>query len=160
VTPNGAVRGPLVGDRGTGREVRVLEQVERLELAPGAEVDRDHRLAAGLRVPVGELVHADLVRLGGVPGEVATHRPLLLRADAVLPAVAGDEVAARVADRRHAELADQLEHVLPEPLLVGRRVAGLVDAVVDAPPEVLHEGSEDPSIDRADGRSGRDDDAG
>ena len=45
-------------------------------------------------------------------------------------------------------------HVLPEALGVGGRVTGLVEAVVDAPAEVLHEGAEEAAVD------GRDDEGG
>jgi hypothetical protein len=64
---------------------------------------------------------------------------LVLRADRVFPAEAGDEVAARVADCRDAEFAHQFEHVVAEAVRVGRRVRGLVDAVVDASAEMLDE---------------------
>ena len=70
------------------------------------------------------------------------HGTLLDRAHAVLPAVAGDEVAARVAHGAHAELAGELEDVLAEAVLIGRRVVRLVDAGVDAPAQVLDEGAE------------------
>ena len=45
-----------------------------------------------------------------------------------------------------AELADELEHVAPETALVGRRVAGLVDAAIDAAAEMLDEGAEQARI--------------
>jgi hypothetical protein len=44
--------------------------------------------------------------------------------------------------RRHPQLADQLEHVGAETIVVGERVAGLVDPVVDTATEVLDEGTE------------------
>src|SRR5690606_41370589 len=50
------------------------------------------------------------VRIRGVPGQIMAHGTLLDRAHAVLPAVAGDEVAARVAHGAHAELARSEEH--------------------------------------------------
>ena len=70
--------------------------------------------------------------------------------DAVLPAVAGDEVAAGVAHDGHAQLARQLEDVAAEAVLVGRRVAGLVDARVDAPAHVLDERAEEAAVDLGD----------
>ena len=73
------------------------------------------------------------------------------RPDAVLPAVAGDEVAARVAHHRDAQLAGQREHVAAEAVLVGGRVAGLVDAGVDAAAHVLDERAEGAAGDRRDG---------
>jgi hypothetical protein len=135
----GAVGDAQVGQRGARRVVGVLEQVEGLGDAAGAEVDGHHGLHARLAAPADELVDADLVRLGAVPGQVEPARAPVDRADAVLPSVAGDEVAAGVADGGHAQLPGQVEHVAAEAVLVGRGVAGLVDAGVDAAPEVLHE---------------------
>src|SRR5690606_37963929 len=91
---------------------------------------------------------ADLVGLGRVPREVEATRTLLARSDTVLPAVARDEVAARVPDGADAELLHELDDVGTEPVFVGCRVAGLVEPVVDAAAEVLHEGAEDPPVDR------------
>ena len=72
------------------------------------------------------------------------------RADAVLPVVAGDEIAARIAHDGGRELAHHRQHVLAEALLVGLRVAGLVDAAIDAAAEMLDEGAEQPPVGRAD----------
>jgi hypothetical protein len=127
--------------------VAVLEQVDRLAHATGAEVDGHHRLELGASRPLHELVDPDLVGLGCPPGQVEAARALLRRADAVLPAVVGDEVAAGVADDAGAELADQVEHVAAEPRVVGGRVSGLVDAGVDAATHVLDEGPEQAAID-------------
>ena len=78
--------------------------------------------------------------------------PVLARADAVLPAEAGDEVAAGVADRarRRARVTSSMTSVR-NPSASARRVAGLVDAVVDAAAEVLDEGAEEAAVDGADG---------
>ena len=50
-----------------------------------------------------------------------------------------------------AELAHQRQHVLAEALGVGGRVAGLVDAAIDAAAEMLDEGAEQARIGAADG---------
>ena len=71
---------------------------------------------------------------------------LLDRADAVLPIVAGDEVAAGIAHDRRAELLDEGEHVAAEALRVGGRMAGLVDAAIDATAEMLDEGAEQAGV--------------
>ena len=118
--------------------------------AAGAEVDREHRLDPGRAAPGDELVGAEGVGLGREPGEVEAPGPRLERADAVLPVVAGDEVAAGIAHHRGAELAHQRQHVLAEALRVGGRVAGLEDAAVDAAAEVLDEGAEQAAVGRAD----------
>ena len=142
-----AVLDPGVGQLGARTDVGVLEDVESLLDTAGAEVHRVHQLAVRLVQPAGELVDPDLVGLRGVPREVEPGRAVLLRADRVLPAEAGDEVAAGVADGRDTQLADELEYVLPEPFGVGAGVAGLVDPVVDAAAEVLDKGAEKTAVD-------------
>ena len=77
-------------------------------------------------------------------------RSPLARADAVLPVVARDEVAARIPDDGDAELADEREDVATEPVLVRGRMTGLVDARVHATPEVLRERAEDAIVDARD----------
>ena len=74
----------------------------------------------------------ELVGLRRVPGEVQPARSRSARPDPVLPAVAGDEVAAGIAHDRDAQLADEVKDVLAEPVGVGAWVAGLIDAGVDA----------------------------
>ena len=130
--------------------VAVLEHGEGLVEALRAEIDGEHRRGAGLPAPADELVGADLVGLGRPPGVVEPHRPLVARPDAVVPVVVGDEVAARIADERELQIADELEHVAAEPVVVGGRVAGLVDAAVDGAAEMLEEGAVDPVVDVAD----------
>ena len=111
-----------------------------------------------LLTPARELVQPDLVRLERVPREVEPLRPPLARADAVLPSVAGNEVATRVADGGYAELAHQIHHVGPETVRVRGWMPGLIDPVVDAPTEVLDEGAEQAAVQRTDGVGGIDDD--
>ncbi len=140
-------------------DVRVLEQVEGLGHAAGPEVDREHELRAHLFEPAGELVQPHLVRLGGVPREVEATGAPLTRPHRVLPAEARDEVAARVADGRDTELLHELDDVLSEAVGIRARVTGLVDAVVDMPPEVLDEAAEESAVDGSD-RVGCDGDVG
>ena len=92
-----------------------------------------------------------LVGLGRHPGEIEPARPLLRRADAVLPVVAGDEIAARIAHdgRRRARA--------PAPARPGGSrcasavgMTGLEDAAIDAAAEMLDEGAEQPRVGRAD----------
>ncbi len=88
-----------------GRAVDVFDEVARFVEAARAEIDGEHHLRADRRAPVGEFVHADGVRFGGVPGEVEPGRALVARADAVLPVVGGDEVAAGIAHDRDVQRA-------------------------------------------------------
>src|SRR5690606_25820644 len=66
------------------------------------------------------------------------------------PAEPGDEVAARVADGGAAELPDEGDDVHAEPVLVGGRMPGLVEAGVHAAAEVLDERAEGAAPDRGD----------
>ena len=136
--------------RGAARMVAVFDQVARRIAAARAEIDREHRLDVGGAAPVDELVGAERVRLGRHPGKVEPARAILHRPDAVLPVVAGDEIAARIAHDGGRELAHHREHVLAEALLVGLRMAGLEDAAIDAAAEMLDEGAEQPPVGRAD----------
>ena len=116
-----------------------------------AEVQCEHRLDAGDRAPARELVRAERRFVSSrPPGEVEPDRAPLARADAVLPVVAGDEVAARIPHDGDAELAREREDVATEPVLVRGRMAGLVDARVDAAPEVLDERAEEAVVDARD----------
>ena len=147
-----AVLAPQVGQLGAAGVVRVLDERAGLLDAAGAQVDGLHDLDVGLPRPVDELVQPERVGLDRVPG--AVERGAGARSTGPTPsshAVAGDEVAAGVADHRGAELLGQVEDVLAEAVLVGRRVARLVDAGVDAPAHVLDEGPEDPAGDGPDG---------
>ena len=85
-----------------------------------------------------------------MPGQIESTGTFLLGADAVLPAVAGHEVDARVADGGGAEFLDQVDDVLAEAVLVGGRVVGLVDAGVHATAKVLDERTEQTIVDRSD----------
>jgi hypothetical protein len=139
---------------GAVRQVAVLDQFGGLGDAAGAQVDRHHRLDLGQLGPAHELVEPEGVALQRPPGQVQAPRAVTDRADPVLPAVVGDEVAARVAHQRDTELADQLEHVGAQPVGVRRRVAGLEDAGVDAATHVFDERAEEPPVDRTDGEGG------
>ena len=147
----GAVGAAAFGELGAAGHVRVLQQVERLLQTAGAEVHCLHQLvAAGGLQPFGHLVQAELVGFGGMPGQIQTARAALLGADAVLPAVAGHEVAARVADGGGTEFLDQVDDVLAEAVFVGGRVVGLVDAGVHATAKVLDERTEQTIVDQSD----------
>ncbi len=145
-----AVLAPLVGPPRRLRLVRVLDPVARLVHGAQAEVDRDVGRGADLGRVLQELVGAEAVRLDGVPRQVEPRRPQVLRADAVLPVIAGDEVAARPAQDRHAEVLHGPHDVGAVPVRVGERAALVVDAPVDHAAEVLGEAAEEPRVHVAD----------
>src|SRR6185503_18437029 len=124
----------------------MLQQLECRPDVSQAEIHREHRLDTRHPTPGEELVSPELVGLDAPPGEVEPPWPGLPGADAVAPVVARDEVAARVPDQGHAELADELQDVRPEPLGRRTRVLGLVQTAVDAAPEVFDERTEEPGI--------------
>ena len=78
-----------------------------------------HHLGTGLIRPAGELMQADLIGLRGEPREIQTLRARLTRADAVLPAKAGDEIAAGISHDGHAELFHRFHHIGAEAQLIG-----------------------------------------
>jgi hypothetical protein len=85
-----------------------------------------------------------------VPRHVEPGGAFLARADAVFPAEAGDEVAARVADQAGVQLAHEVEHVLAEAVRVGGGVSGFVDPGVHGAAHVLDERAEEPGRDGGD----------
>ena len=119
--------------------------------SPGAQVDGFHDFRTGLAGPVHEFMQAERVGLHSVPGAVQTAGPVLPRADAVFPVITGDEVAAGVPDDGGAEFLDELEDVKAEAVLICFRVAGFIDAGVNAAAHVLHEGAEEAAGYFADG---------
>jgi hypothetical protein len=136
-----------VAPRASRGAVDVFDEVARLVEPARAEVDREHHFRPRGVAPIGKFVDADGVRFGGVPGEVEPRRPLRARAHAVFPIVGGDEVAAWIANDRDFELLDERDHVLAHAVGVGGLVAGLVNAGVNRPSEVLEERAIEPVID-------------
>ena len=132
---------------GAAGVVGVLHQGPGLVDAAGAQVDRLHHLDLSFPGPLHELVEAESVGLEGVPGAVDADRTVLHGPDAVLPVVAGDEVAAGVADHSGAHLTHQLQHVLAEAAGVSLGMPRLVDPGVYTAAHMLHEGAEEPAGD-------------
>ena len=84
-----------------------------------------------------------------MPCQVQATRPLITRTNAILPAIAGNEIAARIANRGSAEFLDQFDDVLAETVFIGFGVARLIDAVVYAATQMLHERPEQSVVDRS-----------
>jgi hypothetical protein len=97
-------------------DVGVLQEVERLKDAAGAEIEREHRLGAQPPTPAREFVQPNLIRLQRIPRQIEPLRPLTPRANPVLPPIAGHEVATWITDGGHAQLAHQAHHVRTEPI--------------------------------------------
>ena len=147
-----AVRAAQIRPIGPGWMIAVFNQVSRGIAAPGAEIDRHHRLDTGCLAPVHEFIGAETVGFGAEPRKVKTGRPLIDRTDAVFPVIAGDEIAAGVTHDRRTKLLHQREYVLPKSFGIGGRMSGLVDATINASPEMLDEGAEQTRIRMTDGK--------
>ncbi len=146
-----AVGDALVGQRGAGADVGVLEQVERLQRAAGAEVDGEHQLAADLVEPRRRTRagRPRWSRWSARPGRGGAGAP---RAGRRCPPSGSRRRSCRRGSgwsRPRARCTSSMTSCA-EALGVGRRVAGLVDAVVDAAAEVLDERAEQSAVDGAD----------
>jgi len=53
-----------------------------------------------------------------MPGQVQSGRTLAHRTHPITPAIAGDEISARIADERHVEAAQRGNNVAPQAGLV------------------------------------------
>jgi len=82
-------------------------------------------------------VGAERVGLGAAPRQIPDHRPPVGGSDAVSPVVAGNEVPAGPAHRRHLEAIERVEDVGAVAVPVGVGAGRVVDATVDRPPQVL-----------------------
>ena len=131
--------------------VGILHDIPGRVRAPGAEIHGIHDLGVGFFGPVAEFMKADLVGLGGEPGKIQALRPLVTRADGVLPVEAGNEVAAGITDDGNAELPDHVDDILPESVLIRGGMAGLIDAAVHRAAQVLNERTVHAGVDPADG---------
>src|SRR5690349_17064492 len=65
-----------------------------------------------------ELVHADIVRLYGIPGMIKHRRALVDIADRIVPAPTREKVAARQTPHSGVKLVQERDCVRPEPLYV------------------------------------------
>src|SRR5271166_5571646 len=146
--------------RGAVRMVAVLDEIGGVLRRARAEVDNEHGLDAGEATPVDELVGPESVGFGRAPGVVEAPRPLPDRTDAVCPSIRGDEVSAGILDDRGTKLLDEIEHVAAKPPLVGGGVARLVDAAIDAAPEMLNEGAKQAPVGATDGEVSVEQDVG
>ena len=130
--------------------IAVFDEGGGLFGSAGAEIQAHKRLSADELAPGHEFVGAELIGVEGVPGFVEDGGAILLGADAVEPVVAGDEIAAGIANDGNRELANFVHYVFAEAVGVGEFGLRVVDAVVDAAAEVFQEGAEDFAIDRGD----------
>ncbi len=148
-----AMRPAELRQRGAARVIAVLDKIGGVLRTARAEVDNEHGLDASEAAPVDELVGAESVGFDRAPGVVEAPRPLPDRPDAVFPSIGRDEVSAGILNDRRTKLLDEIEHVAAEPPLVGAGVARLVDAAVDAAPQMLDKGAKQARVRAADGEA-------
>ena len=100
----------------------------------------------------------ELVTLDSSPRRIEARGPLLDRTtNAILPAVSGDEVAARVAHHCHAQLAHEFQHIGAEAVGVGAGMIRFVDARIHAAAHMLDERAEETGTDRSGDEAGIED---
>ena len=139
-----------VAEISRGIHIAVFQNVHGFLHTPGAQVNCHHHIGIRLLGPVGELVQAELVGLHHMPGQVQPLGPVFPGTDTVFPPVAGDKVAAGVADHGDTQLLHQLQGILAEALFIGQGTVGLVDAAVDGPAQVLDKGAVNAFVNFAD----------
>src|SRR5205809_1696937 len=141
-----AVLAPQVAPARALLHVAVLNQSRSHFRAARAEIHPQERLATCLPAPGDEFVGAKLVGFERVPGAVEDTRPVLIRSHSVKPVIAGNEIAARVADDGYAQLPDFVYHVVAESVGVPELGSRLVDPGVDRPSEMLQKRAEKPAV--------------
>ena len=132
-----AVLNAQVAPVAAGGMIGIFHHVPGGVRAPGAQIDGVHDLRIGFFRPIHKFVQTYLVGLCGEPCQIQTLRALLAGAHAVLPVKAGDKIATRIANHRHAQLPDHIDHVPAEAVFVRRRMSRLVNAAVHSPAQML-----------------------
>src|SRR5690606_12219433 len=120
--------------------------VARLTHVAVAAVDDKVWLRADLPAEVDEFVSPEAVRVHTAPRQIEARRSILDRADTVAPAVARHEVAAGIANDRHLQPAQRIQHVGAQPIRVGHGRAGIIDTAIDAGTQVLRKSSEEVAV--------------
>ena len=121
--------------------IAVIHQLCRFLRRPGPQVDRHQDLCPAVRRKACELIGSHFIGFQHIPCHFLSHGPFFLRADTVLPVVAGHEVAARIAYSRHSQLTDQLLDIIAEAVFIRRGMPRLIDSVVDTASQMLHKGA-------------------
>src|SRR6185369_16258005 len=84
-----------------------------------------------------------------VPGQFGACRTRLDRADTILPAVSGDKIATWIAQNRHTEAAQRIEHVLTEAVCISQRRVGFVYPTINATTEVFSKSAKNVTVNRS-----------
>ena len=142
-----AVLDAQVAPVAAARMVHILQEIAGIVDAARTKVHRQHHFRADAVAPVGEFMNANGIAFRSVPREIQPGRALFTRPDAVFPIVGRNKVATRVADNGHIEVLDQLGHIPTHAVLIGRRVIGLINALIDRPPQMLQKSPIDTIVD-------------
>jgi hypothetical protein len=127
-------------------DVAILHQGSSLLGCASSQVDSEKWLSTGGAAPRDIFVGAEGVGVEGIPRLVEDLWALFLGPHAVEPVIAGDEVAAGIADDRHAEFADFFQDILAEAPGVGELGGRIENAFVDGAAEVFEEGAKEVGI--------------
>ena len=122
-----------------GRHVAIFHQRGRHLGCRGAKIGADQRLGANTSGPGYKFIGAKLIRLDGVPGPVEHRGPLVARAHTVQPVIAGNKVAARIANDRHTHAAHLRGNVRAEAGRICQSRTRLIDASIDGAAQVFEE---------------------
>ena len=98
--------------------------------------------------PSHEFIRTELICVGGVPSFIQHARAALLGADAVEPVVAGNEIAARIANDGNSHLAHFFHNVLAESVGIREFRAWIKYAFVNRTSQVLQERSKEIAVER------------
>ncbi|MNE39708.1 hypothetical protein D3C80_1336740 [compost metagenome] len=120
--------------------VAVLHQIPGCVDAACAQVYRHHYFGADQLRPFGEFIGANLIGFRNPPGQFKRALTFFLGSDTVFPVIAGDEVAARIADNRNVQRTDSLQGVSAEAVLIGSRMSGFINTAVHSPAKMFNEG--------------------
>ena len=91
---------------------------------PQAGVDADEILRADQAAEFGVFIRAHLIVVNLIPCQVKPGRTLVLRADPILPVVAGDVISPGPPHHRNVKVFDQLDKILSEPIRISQGEVG------------------------------------
>src|ERR1700733_2125862 len=154
-----AVLAPQITPASALFHVAIFHQRCRFFRRTSSQVQAHQWLSSGRTRPSHEFIRTELIRVERVPRFVQNARPILPRANAIEPVVAGNKVASRIADDGHAHFAHLIHDVSAKTTAVGELRARIVNSFVDGAAEMLQERAEEIAVNGSDGAPGVDEDS-
>ena len=118
--------------------VAVFDKISCFLGTSQAEIYSHHTGCVGFFAPFHKFVGAEAVRLCNAPCELKTFRSFLDRTNTVLPIISRNKVAAGIAYNRNVKLANLVDNVLTEAVLVSGCVRGFINSAVNCSAEMLN----------------------